>query len=74
MMIFTASNTADGASLLVGEAGPDAPTELTGDAWRLAHIRSGRPWVWQATAEEFVPQMTNLDLLGGISFTLKAAM
>ena len=37
--------------------------------WRLMNIRAGLPIVWQATAEEFVPQMVNLDLLDAISFT-----
>ncbi|MDC7710676.1 CAF17-like 4Fe-4S cluster assembly/insertion protein YgfZ [Vogesella indigofera] len=31
-------------------------------------IRAGIPWVSQATYEAFVPQMANLDLIGGISF------
>lgn len=31
-------------------------------------IRAGLGWVSQATFEEFVPQMLNLELLGGISF------
>ena len=66
---FYCLETADGATLLVGDGAADAPAELSGDDWRLAHIRSGRPWIWQTTAEEFVPQMVNLDLLGGISFT-----
>lgn len=36
--------------------------------WLLEDIRAGIPVVTAATAEEFVPQMLNLDLLGGISF------
>lgn len=47
-----------------GEADSVSP-----EAWRLAHIRAGRPLVWPETSEDFVPQMVNLDLLGGISFT-----
>ena len=38
-------------------------------AWALLDIRAGLPWIDDATAEAFVPQMCNLDLLGGISFT-----
>ncbi len=38
------------------------------ERWRLEDIRAGLPTVTAATAEEFVPQMLNLDLLGGISF------
>jgi hypothetical protein len=36
--------------------------------WHLEDIRAGLPTVTPATAEAFVPQMLNLDLLGGISF------
>ncbi|MFC3533574.1 YgfZ/GcvT domain-containing protein [Vogesella facilis] len=37
-------------------------------AWDWVFVQAGLPWVSQATYEEFVPQMANLDLLGGISF------
>ena len=37
--------------------------------WRLLDIRAGLPSVVSATSETFVPQMLNLDLLDGISFT-----
>ena len=37
--------------------------------WRWLDIRAGIPRISQATQEEFVPQMTNLDLVGGVSFT-----
>ena len=37
--------------------------------WRLTDIQAGIPWVGQAVSEEFIPQMLNLDLLGGISFS-----
>ncbi len=36
--------------------------------WLYLDIVSGIPWVTMATSEEFVPQMLNLDKLGGISF------
>lgn len=38
------------------------------DAWRLRDIAAGFPLVLPATREEFLPQMLNLDTLGGISF------
>jgi folate-binding protein YgfZ len=38
------------------------------DAWRLADIRAGIPRLAPSTSESFVPQMVNLDLLGGIAF------
>lgn len=36
--------------------------------WQLSEIRAGIPWITASTQEEFVPQMTNLDLIGGVSF------
>ncbi|WP_371868765.1 CAF17-like 4Fe-4S cluster assembly/insertion protein YgfZ [Pseudoduganella ginsengisoli] len=39
-----------------------------GDAWRLASIHAGVPQVTAATQEQFVPQMVNLELLGGVNF------
>lgn len=37
--------------------------------WNLADIRAGLPQVYQAASEQFVPQMLNLDLIDGISFS-----
>ncbi len=37
--------------------------------WRLLEIEAGLPEVFLASRESFVPQMLNLDRLGGISFT-----
>jgi len=37
-------------------------------AWRLAAIHAGEPQVSAATQEQFVPQMINLELLGGVNF------
>lgn len=37
-------------------------------AWRLLDIRSGLPEVVPSTSQEFVPQMLNLQALGGLSF------
>jgi tRNA-modifying protein YgfZ len=38
------------------------------DEWRCLDILSGIPWLTNASSEEFIPQMLNLDKLGGISF------
>ncbi|MBL6750335.1 MAG: folate-binding protein YgfZ [Nevskia sp.] len=38
-------------------------------AWRLLDIGAGLPSIRPATADQFVPQMLNLDRLGAISFT-----
>jgi len=37
-------------------------------AWHLATIHAGEPQVSAATQEQFVPQMINLELLGGVNF------
>jgi len=61
--------------LLVGEqAAVDAATASVDRLppspahWVLSNIRRGIPAILPETLEMFVPQMTNLDLLGGISF------
>ncbi|WP_035854184.1 CAF17-like 4Fe-4S cluster assembly/insertion protein YgfZ [Deefgea rivuli] len=38
-------------------------------AWQLTEIRAGAPWITAATQEDFVPQMANMELIGGVSFT-----
>ncbi|PKM12396.1 MAG: folate-binding protein [Gammaproteobacteria bacterium HGW-Gammaproteobacteria-3] len=38
------------------------------DRWRYLDILAGLPWLTTATSEAFIPQMLNLDRLGGISF------
>ncbi len=37
-------------------------------SWRLLEIQAGLPCVFSATAELFVPQMMNLELIKGVSF------
>jgi hypothetical protein len=36
--------------------------------WALAEIRAGRPLIVQSTQDQFVPQMVNLELAGGVDF------
>jgi folate-binding protein YgfZ len=36
--------------------------------WDWLEIASGWPWITAATQDQFVPQMANLELLGGVSF------
>jgi folate-binding protein YgfZ len=38
------------------------------EAWRLAAIHAGVPQVTLKTQEQFVPQMVNFELLGGVNF------
>jgi len=41
-----------------------APTHV----WRLTDIYAGVPSITQATQEQFVPQMINFELIGGVNF------
>ncbi len=38
------------------------------DQWTLQEIRAGRPWISAATQDQFVPQMVNLETVGGVDF------
>jgi tRNA-modifying protein YgfZ len=38
------------------------------EAWALDEIRAGRPLITAATQDQFVPQMVNLETLGGVNF------
>lgn len=38
------------------------------DAWRLEDIRAGIPLITAATQDEFVAQMVNFELIGGVNF------
>jgi folate-binding protein YgfZ len=37
--------------------------------WEWLDIRAGIPWITPETQDAFVPQMVNLDLIGGVSFS-----
>jgi folate-binding protein YgfZ len=45
------------------------PSPQAHDEWLAADIADGLPQVVAATSEQFIPQMLNLDLVGGVSFT-----
>ncbi|MEQ1804039.1 MAG: folate-binding protein [Burkholderiaceae bacterium] len=45
----------------------DAP-QLSQDEWRWLQVSSGVPFVQAKTVDLFVPQMINLELLGGVDF------
>lgn len=50
-------------------AGPRThPDTLTLDTWRWLEVQSGVPVIEAATAEHFVPQMLNFELVGGVNF------
>ena len=52
----------------VMKAIPAGAEKAAPEAWDLLDIRAGIPFVAPATQEAFVPQMLNLDLIGGVSF------
>jgi folate-binding protein YgfZ len=41
---------------------------LAEETWRWLEVRSGVPTIEPATVDQFVPQMLNLELLGGVDF------
>lgn len=42
--------------------------EVATDAWTLADVREGLPLITLPTQDQFVPQMANFELIGGIDF------
>jgi folate-binding protein YgfZ len=53
------------------QAWPDLTAALplrSESAWRLQEIHAGLPQVVQATQEQFVPQMINFEVIGGVNF------
>jgi folate-binding protein YgfZ len=52
--------------LLAPELQPAAGA--TAEDWLLAEVRAGRPLIAQPTQDQFVPQMVNLELAGGVDF------
>lgn len=53
-------------ALRVGPA-PALPV-LDADAWKWLEVASGVPRIVAATAEQFVPQMVNFEVVGGVNF------
>jgi folate-binding protein YgfZ len=53
--------------LMAAAQAPQLPA-LSEEAWRWLEVRSALPRVAAATSEQFVPQMINLELVGGVSF------
>jgi tRNA-modifying protein YgfZ len=54
-------------ALRVGEA-PSSLPSLDAQAWAWLEVTSGLPRITAATVEQFVPQMVNLELVGGVDF------
>ena len=60
--LLLALPAADAAGILRGIELADA------GRWRWLDIRAGVPLITAATRDQFVPQMANLELIGGVSF------
>lgn len=56
--------------MLLQPATAPAPAlpELVAADWQWLEVQAGLAWVRSATVEQFVPQMLNLELLGGVNF------
>jgi len=54
--------------LWAGAEPPPAGPLLDAEAWRWLEVQSGVPRIVAATAEQFVPQMVNLEVVGGVNF------
>ena len=63
---------AEGVARALWLAGADvslpALPALTVDTWAALEVASGVPRILAATVEQLVPQMVNLELVGGVSF------
>lgn len=53
----------------VWQLAAEQAVEANADLWALHDIRAGLPTVWPETSDAFVPQMTNMQLIDGVSFT-----
>lgn len=51
----------------VSAAAPDLPA-IDLSTWNGLEVAAGLVWIRQATVEQFVPQMVNLELVGGVNF------
>ena len=59
---------APGVALFMQLQAPVGLAELGLSNWQWLSLQSGLPWITAATSEQFVPQMVNLELLGGVNF------
>jgi folate-binding protein YgfZ len=51
------------------EALSEVARPSAGGAWALGDVRAGLPRIQAESADQYLPQMLNLELLGGVSFT-----
>jgi len=53
---------------MLATAEPPVAPPLAADAWRGLELRSGIPLIEAATVDQFVPQMLNYEIVGGVDF------
>jgi tRNA-modifying protein YgfZ len=63
-----AAGTARALHCQAVDAAPPAGAALDSAAWRWLEVRSGVVRIVAATADQFVPQMVNFELVGGVDF------
>ena len=57
----------DAERFLLMTKAPQSAETAAGE-WALAEVRAGRPLIVLATQDQFVPQMVNFELAGGVDF------
>src|SRR4051812_40749370 len=65
---FLLALDAGGAQARVARLSPALTPDSAG-AWAWLDVRRGIPWITAATQDRLVPQMANLERIGGVSFT-----
>ena len=62
-----ATGSARALHITPADAVPSAPA-ISLDAWRWLEVQAGIPIIEAATVDQFVPQMLNYELVGGVDF------
>lgn len=65
----SSAEAAKDANSTAGGASQPAPRfRMSESDWLQLDVASGIPWICAASSETFVPQMVNLELVGGVNF------
>jgi tRNA-modifying protein YgfZ len=64
---FLLALATSGAEARIGELSSRL-TRVASRAWEWLDVRRGIPWITSATQDRLVPQMANLERIGGVSF------
>jgi hypothetical protein len=60
--------TGDRRFLMLFSSSPSFAFSSSEEEWSAQEIQAGRPWITAATQDQFVPQMVNLEKVGGVDF------